>query len=375
MNLFRSLTSALTSCVSRDRSRHFAIAAMALATATSCGGARASKCEVPQAWPPALPTAAVEAPTTSPAASAASETTEPWSDGMSDTAPNRFVEKNGIRFAYRAFGRKPGVPLLLLAPFRGTMDSWDPLLTDELARGRPVILFDNAGVGLSNGDAPTTVAGHGEGCRDVCRRAPRAPLHRFRLGVRARRPPRIFARRVRRSTARAESSGRRRPCGSRRHGASGRRGVRNAFAGDRDERDRGSADAARCSLPTLRQERGERGRRASLPCAGRLSPKRSRQFGHHQDDTCATRGHEGVGRGPEDRTLLVSLGRQAASARRRWRGRRRDAHDQLEGSCAEPAKRPPSHLPRLGAGLSLPVPRRLREGRCRIPTTTLSRPR
>ena len=106
----------------------------------------------------ALPTAVVEAPTTSPAASAASETMEPWSDGMSDTAPNRFVEKNGIRFAYRAFGRKPGVPLLLLAPFRGTMDSWDPLLTDALAQGRPVILFDNAGVGLSSGDAPTTVA-------------------------------------------------------------------------------------------------------------------------------------------------------------------------------------------------------------------------
>jgi len=38
------------------------------------------------------------------------------------------------------------------------MDSWDPLLTDALAQGRPVILFDNAGVGLSSGDAPTTVA-------------------------------------------------------------------------------------------------------------------------------------------------------------------------------------------------------------------------
>jgi pimeloyl-ACP methyl ester carboxylesterase len=38
------------------------------------------------------------------------------------------------------------------------MDSWDPLLTDALAQARPVILFDNAGVGLSSGDAPTTVA-------------------------------------------------------------------------------------------------------------------------------------------------------------------------------------------------------------------------
>jgi hypothetical protein len=37
---------------------------------------------------------------------------------------NRFVEEKGIRFAYRAFGCKPGVPLLLLAPLpmsTGTM--------------------------------------------------------------------------------------------------------------------------------------------------------------------------------------------------------------------------------------------------------------
>jgi len=38
------------------------------------------------------------------------------------------------------------------------MDSWDPLLTDALAQDRPIILFDNAGVGLSGGDASTTVA-------------------------------------------------------------------------------------------------------------------------------------------------------------------------------------------------------------------------
>jgi pimeloyl-ACP methyl ester carboxylesterase len=121
---------------------------MALAIATSCGGARSSKGDVPTS-------PAVERPTTS---SGVGETTSPWSEGMSDTAPNRFLETKGIRFAYRAFGRKPGVPLLLLAPFRGTMDSWDPLLTDALAQGRPVILFDNAGVGLSSGEAPEAVA-------------------------------------------------------------------------------------------------------------------------------------------------------------------------------------------------------------------------
>ena len=140
------------------RLRHLAIAALALTAATSCGGARGSRCEPTQGSPAALPTPPDEARTTSMATAAISETMQPWSDGTSETAPNRFVEKNGIRFAYRAFGRKPGVPLLLLASFRGTMDSWDPLLTDALAQARPVILFDHAGVGLSSGDAPTTVA-------------------------------------------------------------------------------------------------------------------------------------------------------------------------------------------------------------------------
>jgi pimeloyl-ACP methyl ester carboxylesterase len=61
------------------------------------------------------------------------------------TAPNRFLEKNGVRFAYRILGRKPGVPLVLLAPPGETMDSWDPRLTAGLAEVRPVILFDNVG--------------------------------------------------------------------------------------------------------------------------------------------------------------------------------------------------------------------------------------
>jgi hypothetical protein len=40
----------------RDRLRHLAITALALAAATSCGGARASRCEPTQGSPAALPT-------------------------------------------------------------------------------------------------------------------------------------------------------------------------------------------------------------------------------------------------------------------------------------------------------------------------------
>jgi len=72
------------------------------------------------------------------------------------TAPTRFVETNGIRFAYRRFGKPGGVPLVFNQHFRGTMDYWDPAVTDGLARNREVILFNNAGVSSSSGNVPTS---------------------------------------------------------------------------------------------------------------------------------------------------------------------------------------------------------------------------
>ena len=73
------------------------------------------------------------------------------------TAPTRYVEAGGIRYAYRRFGADTGAPLLFLQHFRGGMDNWDPLLTDGFARDRPVILFDNAGVAGTTGETPSTI--------------------------------------------------------------------------------------------------------------------------------------------------------------------------------------------------------------------------
>jgi pimeloyl-ACP methyl ester carboxylesterase len=72
------------------------------------------------------------------------------------TAPTQFVQANGIRFAYRRFGKTGGVPLVFNQHFRGTMDYWDPAVTDGLARNREVILFNNAGVSSSSGKVPTS---------------------------------------------------------------------------------------------------------------------------------------------------------------------------------------------------------------------------
>src|ERR1700730_11188724 len=73
------------------------------------------------------------------------------------TAPTQFIEANGIRFAYRRFGKLDGVPLVFNQHFTGTMDHWDPAVTDGFAREREVILFNNAGVSSSSGEVPTRI--------------------------------------------------------------------------------------------------------------------------------------------------------------------------------------------------------------------------
>jgi len=46
--------------------------------------------------------------------------------------------------------------------FRGGLDNWDPKVTDGLAKDRPVILFNNAGVASSGGEPSNTVSGMAE---------------------------------------------------------------------------------------------------------------------------------------------------------------------------------------------------------------------
>jgi pimeloyl-ACP methyl ester carboxylesterase len=74
------------------------------------------------------------------------------------TAPTQLLDVGSQRYAYRRFGEGLGLPLLCLQHFTGTLDNWDPAVTDALAAGREVILFDNAGVGRSSGTVPNTVA-------------------------------------------------------------------------------------------------------------------------------------------------------------------------------------------------------------------------
>ena len=78
------------------------------------------------------------------------------------SSPTQFLETKKGKYAYRRFGNGPGLPLLFLQHFTGTLDNWDPAVTDPLATGREVILFESAGLGRSSGKVPETVAGMAE---------------------------------------------------------------------------------------------------------------------------------------------------------------------------------------------------------------------
>ena len=86
-----------------------------------------------------------------------------------ETAPTRFVQVGDAGFAYRRFGRPGGLPLLLLNYFAANMDNWDPKVTNAFAAEREVILLDNAGVGGSSGETPSTVAAMTTDCAEFCR--------------------------------------------------------------------------------------------------------------------------------------------------------------------------------------------------------------
>ena len=69
----------------------------------------------------------------------------------SSDVPTQFIGTFGARIAYRSLGAGP--TLILCTRFRGTVDSWDPVFLDALAKRFRVITFDYRGTGQSTGEA------------------------------------------------------------------------------------------------------------------------------------------------------------------------------------------------------------------------------
>jgi hypothetical protein len=51
------------------------------------------------------------------------------------TATTKFIDTKLEKYAYRRFGSGAGIPLLCLQHSTGTLDNWDPALTDCFGAG------------------------------------------------------------------------------------------------------------------------------------------------------------------------------------------------------------------------------------------------
>jgi pimeloyl-ACP methyl ester carboxylesterase len=71
--------------------------------------------------------------------------------------PTEYIGVEGVQYAYRTFGNRSDVPIVCLQHFTGTLDNWDPIIMDGMARERQVVAIDNAGVGNSGGETPDNV--------------------------------------------------------------------------------------------------------------------------------------------------------------------------------------------------------------------------
>ena len=81
----------------------------------------------------------------------------PPGEASNTAAPTQFIKTRLETYAFRRFGRGAALPLVFLQHFTGTLDNFDPAVTDALAKGREVILFESAGLGRSTGEVPKTI--------------------------------------------------------------------------------------------------------------------------------------------------------------------------------------------------------------------------
>lgn len=68
------------------------------------------------------------------------------------TVPTQFVEANGIKFAYRSYGKQGDIPVIYFNHLTANLDNCDPRIMDAIAANRQIISFDYRGVGATTGE-------------------------------------------------------------------------------------------------------------------------------------------------------------------------------------------------------------------------------
>lgn len=73
------------------------------------------------------------------------------------TAETKFTTVDGVKLAYRRFGKQSTFPLLYINHLRGSMDTLDPLLFNTITKNREIIIYDSFGIGHSSGTVPESI--------------------------------------------------------------------------------------------------------------------------------------------------------------------------------------------------------------------------
>lgn len=74
---------------------------------------------------------------------------------MNHSTETQYALIDNQKIAYRKIGK--GSPIIIANRFRGTLDTWDPLFLELLAKNNTVITFDYAGIGYSTGELPLDI--------------------------------------------------------------------------------------------------------------------------------------------------------------------------------------------------------------------------
>jgi pimeloyl-ACP methyl ester carboxylesterase len=74
------------------------------------------------------------------------------------TVPTQFVETNGIKFAYRSYGKTEDIPVIYFNHLTANLDNCDPRIMDAIAAHRQIISFDYRGIGATTGKQGESIA-------------------------------------------------------------------------------------------------------------------------------------------------------------------------------------------------------------------------
>lgn len=74
------------------------------------------------------------------------------------TVPTKFVETNGIKFAYRSYGKAGDIPVVYFNHLTANLDNCDPRIMDAIASHRQIISFDYRGIGSTTGIQGESIA-------------------------------------------------------------------------------------------------------------------------------------------------------------------------------------------------------------------------